>query len=62
MILKLRRVFVEVKKCCLTQNTIALMGTASFCDEVRRAKDIVDSRFPAPQDLKLEICDLKFNM
>jgi len=28
---------------------IALIVTASFCDEERRAKDIVESRFPAPK-------------
>lgn len=29
---------------------LAPMGTASFCDEERRAKDIVDSGFPAPDE------------
>jgi len=38
----------------LMTRTIALIATASFCDEERRAKDIVESRFPAPDNEKAQ--------
>ena len=39
---------------------IALIEAASFCDEVRRAKDIAESRFPAPKKEKAQT-DLSFH-
>jgi hypothetical protein len=38
----------------LITKPIALIVTASFCDEARRAKDIVESRFPAPKKIKTQ--------
>jgi hypothetical protein len=39
---------------------IALIEAASFCDEVRRAKDTAESRFPAPKKEKAQT-DLSFH-
>ncbi len=33
------------------KSLLAPMETASFCDEERKAKDIVDSGFPAPENI-----------
>ncbi|SEQ10716.1 hypothetical protein SAMN04488097_1347 [Epilithonimonas lactis] len=38
----------------LMTRSIALIATASFCDEERRAKDIVESRFPASKNKKAQ--------